>query len=101
MANVVLTKTNQKGSNSTTFVNNLSLPIHRWFRYSAGFSASWVNQTISEFAKNKKINVFDPFAGSGTVLIESEKSGMNSIGVESHPFLPVGFCSHPGCPASE
>jgi DNA modification methylase len=82
-----LTKINQKKSHSTTFVGNLSQPIHRWFRYSAGFSASWVNQTISEFAKNKKINVFDPFAGSGTVLIESEKLGMNSIGVESHPFV--------------
>ena len=29
-------------STSTTFVDNMKLPIHRWFRYSAGFSAEWV-----------------------------------------------------------
>jgi len=72
---------------TTTFVDNLSSPIHRWFRYSAGFSASWVNQLISEHSKNKEINVFDPFAGAGTVLIQSERCGVNSIGIESHPFV--------------
>jgi hypothetical protein len=25
---------------SSTFVDNMRLPVHRWFRYSAGFSAS-------------------------------------------------------------
>ena len=25
---------------SGTFVDNMKLPIHRWFRYSAGFSAT-------------------------------------------------------------
>ncbi|NET73595.1 MAG: DNA modification methylase, partial [Sphaerospermopsis sp. SIO1G2] len=27
--------------NSGTFADNMKLPIHRWFRYSAGFSAAW------------------------------------------------------------
>jgi hypothetical protein len=31
---------------SSTFVNNMSLPVHRWFRYSAGFSGLWVRETI-------------------------------------------------------
>lgn len=31
---------------SSTFLANLSIPIHRWFRYSAGFSASWVRRLI-------------------------------------------------------
>lgn len=26
---------------SGTFTDNMKLPIHRWFRYSAGFSAEW------------------------------------------------------------
>ncbi|MEA5503685.1 hypothetical protein VB735_11310 [Halotia wernerae UHCC 0503] len=31
-----------------TFTDNMKLPIHRWFRYSAGFSADWVERVITE-----------------------------------------------------
>jgi len=33
------------------------------------------------------IRVLDPFAGSGTVLVEAEEEGVPSLGVESHPFV--------------
>jgi hypothetical protein len=74
---------------SSTFADNLSLPVHRWFRYSAGFSALWVRETIQiAKATNKKCpRVLDPFAGSGTVLVEAEKALVHAIGVESHPFV--------------
>ena len=72
---------------STTFLDNLSLPIHRWFRFSAGFSANWVRQIIgAELGKGRK-RVLDPFVGSGTVLLEAELLGAESIGIEAHPFL--------------
>ncbi len=74
-------------SKTTTFSNNLSIPIHRWFRYSAGFSAEWVSNVINKEIKHGKKNVLDPFAGSGTVQIEAEKLGVRSIGVESHPLV--------------
>ncbi len=32
---------------SSTFVDNMGLPVHRWFRYSAGFSATWANEIIA------------------------------------------------------
>jgi DNA modification methylase len=38
-------------------------------------------------ASNKKIHILDPFAGSGTVLIESEKLNIPAIGIEAHPFV--------------
>lgn len=76
-----------KKSNKTTFTNNMSLPIHRWFRYSAGFSAEWAEEIISKYKKNGDLNVLDPFAGSGTVLIASDKVGVNSIGIDAHPFI--------------
>jgi hypothetical protein len=72
---------------STTFSGNLSLPIHRWFRYSAGFSALWVRKIIAQEILNGKKRVFDPFAGSGTVLLESEFCNVQSIGIEAHPFV--------------
>jgi len=33
-------------SQTSTFIDNLSLPVHGWFRYSAGFSALWVRELI-------------------------------------------------------
>jgi len=76
-----------KKDNSSTFAENLSRPIHRWFRYSAGFSAEWVHDLIKKESWNGRNNILDPFAGSGTVLIESEICNVNSIGIEAHPFV--------------
>jgi DNA modification methylase len=72
---------------SSTFSGNMSLPIHKWYRYTAGFSAEWVRQLIIQEKRNGRINVIDPFAGSGTVLIESDFQGVSSMGIESHPYI--------------
>lgn len=34
---------------TSTFIDNMSLPIHRWFRYTAGFSAQWVEETVRRY----------------------------------------------------
>lgn len=82
-------KTN--GHASTTFINNMKLPIHRWYRYSAGFSAQWAEKTIaSEYKKAKQprdYTVLDPFAGSGTTLLAADQVGVSSIGFESQPLV--------------
>lgn len=78
-------KTNDQSS--STFLDNLSLPIHRWFRFSAGFSARWVTKLIEREKKNGRYRILDPFSGSGTVLLQSELSGVESIGIEAHPFV--------------
>jgi len=72
---------------TSTFSDNLSLPIHRWFRYSAGFSATWVREVIQREKAEGKTRVLDPFAGSGTVLLEGESCAVEAIGVEAHPFV--------------
>ena len=72
---------------TSTFTGNLSLPIHRWFRYSAGFSALWVRELIVRERKNERRNVLDPFAGSGTVLLEGESCNVHAAGIEAHPFV--------------
>ncbi len=69
---------------SSTFADNMSMPVHRWFRYTAGFSANWVRELIQR--ENSKY-VLDPFAGSGTVPIEGELAGVNAIGIEAHPYV--------------
>jgi hypothetical protein len=71
---------------SGSFVDNMQLPVHRWFRYSAGFSAEWVRDLILSAAMEGG-RVLDPFAGSGTVILEAEQANAESIGLEAHPFL--------------
>ena len=71
---------------STTFADNMRLPIHRWFRYSAGFSAEWVKQLVREHY-DENMRVLDPFAGSGTTLIACDEVGVQSVGYEKHPFV--------------
>lgn len=74
--------------NSSTFLDNMKLPVHRWFRYSAGFSGEWAEFVIDEaMAKAKAVRVLDPFAGSATTLLAAENRGAQSCGVESHPFV--------------
>ncbi len=87
---------------TSTFADNLSLPVHRWFRYSAGFSANWVHQLIEQEKRKGRTRVFDPFSGSGTVLIEGAFSGVEAIGMEAHPFVAriakakLGWQTDPG-----
>src|ERR1700761_3221799 len=74
-------------ANSSVFTPNMTLPVHRWFRYSAGFSAAWVDKIVRSHADAERLNILDPFVGSGTTLIAARAAGADSIGIESHPFV--------------
>ena len=77
-------KKKYKITRSGTFGDNMKLPVHRWFRYSAGFSAAWAKEVISRY---KVKNLLDPFMGSGTVCLVGDELGLKSWGVEAHPFV--------------
>jgi len=79
-------KKNLKTQTSTTFIDNMRLPVHRWFRYSAGFSAEWVKETIKKYARNDSM-ILDPFAGSGTTMVAANELFLPSIGFEKHYFV--------------
>lgn len=85
--NSVLTHAKFHGR-SGTFGDNMSLPVHRWYRYSAGFSSDWVRSLLRErFSDNKTISVLDPFVGVGTTVLACEAEGVKSWGYETHPFV--------------
>ncbi len=72
---------------SSTFADNIRLPVHRWFRFSAGFGADWAEQAIRSSAVASPARVLDPFAGSGTTLLAAEDAAAEGYGMEAHPFL--------------
>lgn len=76
-----------KAARSGTFTDNMKLPVHRWFRYSAGFSAEWARSIILQERSAPDFTVLDPFAGSGTTLLAAEHANVKSYGFESHPFV--------------
>ena len=79
-------KPTYKDNTSGSFADNTRLPVHRWFRYSAGFSGAWAEYAIcNHFGGDPK--VFDPFAGSGTSLIAAEQCGVEAWGIDPHPFI--------------
>lgn len=83
-----LRSTAEKDERSGTFVDNMKLPIHRWFKYSAGFSAQWVESVLADhIAEKGEVTICDPFAGSGTTLLVADGMGIPSWGVEAHPFV--------------
>ena len=71
---------------TSNFLNNMRLPIHRWFRYSAGFSAEWVKWLLAE-RDGGELRVLDPFLGSGTTCLACDEMSVPSFGIEAHPFV--------------
>jgi DNA methylase len=76
--------TRAKADTSSTFAGNTKLSVHRWFRFSAGFSAVWAESIIRDSGAAR---ILDPFAGSGTTLLAAEDAGAEAIGIEAHPFI--------------
>jgi hypothetical protein len=71
---------------TSTFLDNMRLPVHRWFRYSAGFSAEWVKWLLAE-RKPDETRVLDPFVGSGSTCLACDEMAVQSYGLEAHPFV--------------
>lgn len=70
-----------------TFKDNTNAPIHRWFRYQAGFSFELVSSFLDLFDIGEGDEVLDPFGGVGTTVVEAKKKGATAHGVEVHPFI--------------
>ncbi|MBI4303717.1 MAG: site-specific DNA-methyltransferase [Chloroflexi bacterium] len=66
----------------------MTLPVHGWFRFPAGFSAEWVNSVVHEHRDRLNGATFlDPFSGVGTAVLAAEEVGVESLGLEAQPFI--------------
>lgn len=68
-----------------TFAENVDRPIHRWWPYVQGFSAEFVGDVIQREGLPRGSTVLDPFAGSGTTLVEARRAGHRALGCEIMP----------------
>ncbi len=70
-----------------SFRDSLSSPVHRWFTYPAGFSHKLVEAKIKENNLSGAHWIADPFMGTGTTSLAAREMGVNSLGIEAHPFV--------------
>jgi DNA modification methylase len=75
------------GKDLGTFKDSLRAPVHRWFRYPAGYSYKFVKASFEQFEVCAGDWVYDPFSGTGTTLICAKQEGVNGYGVEAHTFV--------------
>ncbi len=60
-------------------------PAHDWYRFVLSFPPHLVRDYAQRFGLTAESRVLDPFAGTGTTLVEAKKLGMPSWGLEALP----------------
>jgi SAM-dependent methyltransferase len=73
------------------FMDNRSVPVHRWVPWIAGFSGAFVDSALSAFLNGRKDTglVLDPFAGVGTTLLQAAVRGHKVAGFEINPYAAL------------
>lgn len=59
---------------------------HNWYRFVLSYPPHLVREYVKRFGVGDHDTVLDPFCGTGTTTTECKKMGVQSIGVEAHPF---------------
>ena len=59
--------------------------IHEWYRFVLSFPPHLVQDYLNRFGIGRGKTVLDPFAGTGTTLVECKKRAVGCFGIESNP----------------
>jgi len=58
---------------------------HQWYRFILSFPPHLVRNYAGKFNLDSRHRVLDPFCGTGTTVVECEKLGIATFGLESNP----------------
>lgn len=83
--------TNEFNRQSVSYQLSKTDSIHSWLKYKEGFSASLVNKLINILNIKQGETILDPFLGSGTTAIESQRHGINCIGFDIMPMTQLSI----------
>jgi hypothetical protein len=59
--------------------------VHDWYRFVLAYPDHLVTEVVGQFGVKKGQTVLDPFAGTGTTLVECKKLGIDSVGIDANP----------------
>lgn len=59
--------------------------VHDWYRFVLSFPAHIVRDYLRHWGIQPGQRVLDPFAGTGTTLVEAKKLGIHGLGIEANP----------------
>ncbi len=59
--------------------------FHDWYRFVLSYPPHLVRHYIEQFSLSPQAVVLDPFCGTGTTIVEAQKQGLASVGVEAVP----------------
>ncbi len=59
--------------------------VHDWYRFVLSFPPHLVRDYFSKLEIEPGEQVMDPFAGTGTTLVEAKRAGFKSFGLEGNP----------------
>ncbi|MER3458223.1 MAG: hypothetical protein C4309_06005 [Chloroflexota bacterium] len=71
-----------------TFQDSLRAPIHRWFKYPAGYSYRLVEALIEDYGLDAMSWLLDPFVGSGTTSVVAKQRRLIQLALKPiHLFI--------------
>lgn len=68
-----------------TPVQNMHLPVYRWYSFKHSFSRNLVKDLIKRLNLTNDDTVLDPFCGAGTTLLACKEIGINATGLDLMP----------------
>jgi len=87
----LLELTNKFNRQHVSYQANKTEALHDWLKYKEGFSATLVKMLIDDFKLKPGNLIMDPFMGSGTTSLVSQKHGIHSVGFDILPTSKVAF----------